>query len=83
MQLYTSIQVYNDGGGRATTIIAYPSHILLIFSSEPPQNPRASDNIFLNGQPLQIKIFFESGLDENLLWLAFLSSYNYNTVFVI
>ena len=29
-------------GGRPTTSISSPSHILLIFSSEPPRNPRPS-----------------------------------------
>ena len=34
-------------GGRPATTISIPSHILLIFSSEPPLNPRPSNIIFL------------------------------------
>ena len=46
--------------GRPTTTIPSPSHILLIFSSEPHRNPRPLNIIFLNVQSLQIKIFFEN-----------------------
>ena len=33
-------------GGRPTTTISTPSHVLLIFSSKPPRNPRPFKNIF-------------------------------------
>ena len=44
-------------GGRPATTISSPSHILLIFSSEPPQNPRPSNIIFLKCLILQDKFF--------------------------
>ena len=40
-------------GGRSATTISRPSHILLIFSSEPPRNPRPS----ISFQFLKIKLF--------------------------
>ena len=47
-------------GGRPTTTNLSPSHILLIFSSEPPRNPRSFKNIFLSAQSIKIRIFFEN-----------------------
>ena len=47
-------------GGRPATTISSPSHILLIFSSEPPRNPRPSKIIFLKCSILQDKIFFKN-----------------------
>ena len=37
-----TIPIYSSRGGRPATIISSPSHILLIFSSEPSRNPRPS-----------------------------------------
>jgi len=42
--------------GRSESTISSPSHILLIFSSKPPQNPRPS-NIFLSVLSSKIKFF--------------------------
>ena len=51
--MYIKVKKINDitlctvRGGRSVTTISSPSHILLIFSSEPPRNPRPSNTIFL------------------------------------
>ena len=45
-------------GGRTTTTIPSPSHILPIFSSEPPRN--TFKNIFLCVQSFKMRIFFEN-----------------------
>ena len=45
-------------GGRPVTTISKPSHILLIFSSEPPRNPSPLNIIFLECSILQDKTFF-------------------------
>ena len=47
-------------GGKQTTTISRLSHILLNFSSEPPQNLR--NIIFLYVQPLQIIIIIKGQL---------------------
>ena len=49
-----------QGGGRPTTTISRPSHILLIFSFEPPWNPPSSNIIFFKCQTLADKILFEN-----------------------
>ena len=46
-------------GGRPATTIYSPSHILLIFSSEPPRNPRPSNIIFQKCLCLQDKTICE------------------------
>ena len=58
-------------GGRPTTTIYGPSHILLSFSSEPPQNPRLFKNMLLSLQSL--KILFEnlSTLGNMLIYWIF------------
>ena len=43
--VYKAYQAHTRGG-RPTTLISSPSHILLIFSSEPPRNPRPFNIIF-------------------------------------
>jgi len=49
-------------GGRPTISISSPNHILLIFSSEPPRNPRPFNIIFFKCLILPDKtIFKESG----------------------
>ena len=45
--------------GRPATTISSPSHIILIFSSDPPRNPRPSNIIFLNIYFSKIKQFFK------------------------
>ena len=47
-------------GGRTTTTIPSPSHILLILSSEPPRNPRPFKYIFLCVQSFKMRILFEN-----------------------
>ena len=41
-------QLGNTRGGRPTTSISSPNHILIIFSSEPHQNPRPFNIIFIS-----------------------------------
>ena len=47
-------------GGRPTTSISSPNHILLIFSSEPPRNPRPFNIIFYLFRSLKINTFFKN-----------------------
>ena len=47
-------------GGRPTTSISSPNHILLIVSSEPPWNPRPFNIIFLSVRSLKINTFFKN-----------------------
>ena len=51
IELLSAYQFYlmsSTRGGRPATTISRPSHILLIFSSEPPRNPRPSNIIFFS-----------------------------------
>ena len=48
---------HNAEGGRPTKTISCPSHILLIFSSEPPRNPRPLNFIFFKCSILQEQFF--------------------------
>ena len=52
-------------GGRPATTISSPSHILLIFSSEPPRNSRSSNII-------KIKTFKKNNIERTriLRWLG-------------
>ena len=45
-------------GGRPTTSISSLNHILIIFSSEPPQNPRPFNIIFFKCPILENKYIF-------------------------
>ena len=47
-------------GGRATTSISSPKHILINFSSEPHRNPRPFNNIFLKCPILENKYIFKN-----------------------
>ena len=47
-------------GGRPTTSISSPNHILIIFSSEPHRNPRPFNIIFLSVRSLKINTFFKN-----------------------
>ena len=60
----------HDLGGRQTTTISRPSHILLNFSSDLPQNPRPFNFILLNCLILPDKtIFKESGHALMKYWI--------------
>ena len=45
-------------GGKPAITIFSPSHILIIFSSEPPQNPRPFNIVFFKRLIFQDKTFF-------------------------
>ena len=55
MILYRAVRV-----GRPTQKISRPRHILLIFSSEPPRNPRPFNIIFLSVYSSKIKQFLKN-----------------------
>ena len=62
-----------EKGKRPATKISSPSHILLIFSSEPPRNPRPSLFKFLN---LEDKAIFKKSGHVRALNMERLKYYN-------
>ena len=56
--IYFSFVHHLTRGGRPATTISSPSHILLIFSSEPSRNPRPSNFIVFKCLILQDKTIF-------------------------
>ena len=58
-------------GGRPATTVSRPSHILLIFSSEPPRNPRPSIIIYFKVSNFEDKtIFFNLATLGHKIWIC-------------